>query len=177
MTDQELNQLGEYLFISGKKAKHKKGTIIIQEGDVSSKFYYLEKGLLRGWTNNEGKEITFQFLFENQMFCATEGFFYKTPSLYSIEAIEDSVVFCIHKSQMDLLRNDKTFQILFNKYLVSRLASYQHLLITRIRDKPEIRYRKLFEENPEIILRIPQHYIASYLGISPVSLSRIRNRT
>src|SRR5690606_24692387 len=130
----------------------------------------------RGWTNNDGKEITFQFLFENQLFCATESFFYNSPCSYSIEMIEDSVLMYIDKAEMDLLQHDKSFQTLFNKYLISRLASYQHLLISRIQDKPEVRYKKLLQENQEILLRVQQHYIASYLGITPVSLSRIRNR-
>ncbi|MDM1296881.1 MULTISPECIES: Crp/Fnr family transcriptional regulator [unclassified Sphingobacterium] len=176
MTEQEQNQLNQYLFGLAKKENYKKGTIIIKEGEVSSKFYYLEKGILRGWTNNDGKEITFQFLFEEQLFCATESFFYNTPCSYSIETIEDSVLLYIDKEEMNLLQNDKSFEKLFNKYLISRLALYQNLLIARIQDKPEVRYRKLFQEKPEILLRIPQHYVASYLGITPVSLSRIRNR-
>jgi len=90
--------------------------------------------------------------------------------------IEDSVLMYIDKAEMDLLQHDKSFQTLFNKYLISRLASYQHLLISRIQDKPEVRYKKLLQENQEILLRVQQHYIASYLGITPVSLSRIRNR-
>src|SRR5690606_11577203 len=100
MTAQEQNQLNQYLFGAGKKESYKKGTIIIQEGDVSTKLYYLEKGLLRGWTNNDGKEITFQFLFENQLFCATESLFYNTPCSYSIETIEDSVLLYIDKEEM-----------------------------------------------------------------------------
>jgi len=60
--------------------------------------------------------------------------------------------------------------------LQQRLLKYQKLFISRIKDTPEERYHQLFEESPEIIRRIPQHYIASYLGITSVSLSRIRSR-
>ncbi|VTR48353.1 Crp/Fnr family transcriptional regulator [Sphingobacterium thalpophilum] len=176
MTEQEQNQLIKYLFETAKVANYKKGTVIIHEGCVSTKFYYLKKGLLRGWTYNDGKEITFQFLFEDQLFCATESFFYKSSCSYSIEIIEDSVLLYIDREEMDMLQHDRTFQTLFSKYLISRVASYQQLLISRIQDKPEIRYKKLFQASPEILLRIPQHYIASYLGITSVSLSRIRNR-
>jgi len=176
MDELELNLLNQYLFKAGREENYKKGTIIIQEGHISNRFYFLKKGLIRGWTNNNEKEITFQFLFENHLFCATESFFYHTPCSYSMEVIENSVLLFVDKQEMDLLQKDEFFLQLFNKYLISRLASYQHLLISRIQDKPEVRYKKLFQENPEILLRIPQHYIASYLGITSVSLSRIRNR-
>lgn len=176
MNEKEQQLLKEFLFKAGKNEDHRKGAIIIQEGAASNKFYYLKKGLLRGWTNNDGKEITFQFLFEDHVFCAAESFFYNTPCSYSIEAIEDSVLLSVDKVQMDPLQKDPTFLHLLNQYLISRVAAYQHLLISRIQDKPEVRYKKLLQEHPEMLLRIPQHYIASYLGITPVSLSRIRNR-
>lgn len=176
MDELELHLLNQYLFKAGREENYKKGTVIIQEGHVSTKFYFLKKGIIRGWTNNNEKEITFQFLFENHLFCATESFFYHTPCTYSMEAIENSILLSIDKKEMDLLQKDHRFLQLFNRYLVSRLSSYQHLLISRIQDKPQERYKKLQKENPKMLLRIPQHYIASYLGITSVSLSRIRNR-
>jgi CRP-like cAMP-binding protein len=176
MNEQELNLLHQYLFKAGIEKKYKKGTNIIQEGHVSNRFYLLKKGLIRGWASNNGKEITFQFLFENHLFCATESFFYNSPCSYSMETIENSVLLSIDSKQMNLLQKDEVFLKLFNKYLINRLAEYQHLLISRIQDKPEVRYKKLLEENPQLLLRVPQHYIASYLGITAVSLSRIRNR-
>lgn len=176
MNEKELQLLKEFLFKAGENEDHRKGSILIQEGATSNRFYYLKKGLLRGWTNNDGKEVTFQFLFEDHVFCSAESFFYNTPCSYSIETIEDSLLLSVDKTQMDVLQKDPVFLHLFNQYLISRVAAYQQLLISRVRDKPEARYKKLLQENPEMLLRIPQHYIASYLGITPVSLSRIRNR-
>ena len=63
-----------------------------------------------------------------------------------------------------------------HEILFQRLEHYARLFLSRIRDTPEQRYKNLLRDHPEIIQRIPQHYIASYLGITPVSLSRIRNR-
>lgn len=176
MKNQELNQLIDILFKSGKEEKYKPKTIIIEEGIISKKFYYLKKGILRGWTNYDGKEISFQFLFEDHIFCSSESFFYNRPSSYTIETIENCTVFSIEKTVIDKLSENNDFLNLFNKYLISRINDYQQLLISKIQDKPEVRYKKLLEANPEIILRIPQHLVASYLGITPVSLSRIRNR-
>ncbi|ASK28873.1 hypothetical protein CEY12_01560 [Chryseobacterium sp. T16E-39] len=176
MKNQELNQLIEILFKSGKVENYKPKTVIIEEGVVSKKFYYLKKGILRGWTNYDGKEITFQFLFEDHIFCSSESFFYNRPSSYTVETVEACTLLSIEKTVIDQLSENNEFLNLFNKYLIGRVNDYQRLLISQIQDKPEVRYKKLFEENPEIILRIPQHLVASYLGITPVSLSRIRNR-
>ena len=63
-----------------------------------------------------------------------------------------------------------------NQLLCSRLYHYQKLFLSRIKNKPQLRYEELIKENPEIFKRVPHHYIASYLGITPVSLSRIRNK-
>jgi CRP-like cAMP-binding protein len=65
----------------------------------------------------------------------------------------------------------------FTKILFMRMGNYARLFLSRIKDTPAKRYEDLIKEHPEILKRIPQHYIASYLGITPVSLSRIRNRT
>ncbi|HPI20504.1 MAG TPA: Crp/Fnr family transcriptional regulator, partial [Candidatus Kapabacteria bacterium] len=64
----------------------------------------------------------------------------------------------------------------FQKYLFQRFRNYANLFLSRIKDSPQERYEELIKNHPEILQRIPQHYIASYLGITPVSLSRIRNR-
>jgi CRP-like cAMP-binding protein len=74
---------------------------------------------------------------------------------------------------MEQLPHVKEF---YNDYIQQRLLAYQKLFVSQIKDSPEKRYHQLLQQSPEIIQRIPQHYIASYLGITSVSLSRIRNR-
>ena len=99
------------------------------------------------------------------------------PSLYSIESIEPCVIHVItrkdyqHMLEMSVLVKKQVEDSLFQ-----RLLFYQKLFLSRIKDSPEERYRELLASNPEILKRVPQHYIASFLGITPVSLSRIRNR-
>jgi len=152
-------------------------TNLIEEGERSKQFYFLNKGVLRGWRLHEGKEITFQFLFEAQFFCSIESFWYDKPSQYTVEAIEDAELLVVDKKQLlDFLQQDIKCLQAFNEYIIQRLLSYQKLLIGRIKENPEKRYQKLLTTAPEIIQRVPQHYIASYLGITSVSLSRIRNR-
>ncbi|MCP1996101.1 Crp/Fnr family transcriptional regulator [Flavobacterium sp. HSC-61S13] len=155
----------------------KSKTKLIEEGQRSKQFYFLKKGVLRGWTLHDGKEITFQFLYEEQFFCSIESFWYDKPSQYTLETLEDADLLMIDKERLlELLKRDLPLLQAFNEYIIQRMLDYQKLLIGRIKDNPEKRYQKLVTTAPEIFQRVPQHYIASYLGITAVSLSRIRNR-
>lgn len=177
MINQDDKTLFEFLSPFGEQKDYPKRSIIMEEGKLARNFYLLKKGLVRGWTNHQGKEITFQFVFEGYCFCNAKSFFANDPCSYTVETIEESTLLVIKKSKIDELCCTNTkFLKLFNSYLISRVVAYQNLLISRIQDKPESRYKKLLKENPEILLRVPQHYIASYLGITPVSLSRIKGR-
>lgn len=150
---------------------------IIEEGKIGRKLYYIKKGVARGWLNNDGKEITFQFMFEEAFISSWESLFYNSPSLYNIETIEPMVVCStsIEEFRQKMEDNPDIKEFYYNS-LQKRLLAYQKLFISRIKDTPEERYNDLFSQCPEIIRRIPQYYIASYLGITSVSLSRIRNR-
>lgn len=151
--------------------------ILVEEGKIARKFYYLEKGVVRASLNNDGKEITFQFMFEGSFISSWESLFYNSPSLYNIETIEPVVVYSTSleefRQKMELEPHIKEF---YYNSLQQRLLMYQKLFISRIKDTPEERYNDLFTQFPQIIQRIPQYYIASYLGITSVSLSRIRSR-
>ncbi len=152
-------------------------TTLLQEGQISGTMFFIEKGCLRTWVNNDGKEITTQFFFENAKVASIESFRTNQPSLYSIESLEPCILQTI--SQQDFqnaLENfpelkKETEAHLFRRFLYSQKRFYSYL-----KNSPQKRYEELLEEHPQIIQRVPQHYIASYLGITPVSLSRIRNR-
>ncbi|WP_010255283.1 Crp/Fnr family transcriptional regulator [Myroides injenensis] len=152
-------------------------SIVIDEGKNSNYFYFVKKGILRGWTLYDGKEVTFQFVSEGSFFCGIESFWYDKPSQYTIEALEDTELYILDKKQLKgLMKENLQLLEVFNEYMIERVLNYQKLLISRIKENPEKRYKHLLETAPEIIKRVPQHYIASYLGITSVSLSRIRNR-
>jgi CRP-like cAMP-binding protein len=152
-------------------------TTLLHEGEISTRLYSIKKGCLRMWFNNDGKDVTFQFFFEGQMVSSLESFIGKQPSIFNLETIEPSQVAFITKEGLDELFEH--FPILkdgFQQILLQRLSDYGRLFLSRIKDNPQKRYEDLLLQHPEIIQRIPQHYIASYLGITPISLSRIRNR-
>lgn len=152
-------------------------TILLQEGKVSKKAFFIEKGCVRSWFNNDGKDITFQFFFEGMGVSSFERFQTNQPSLFTIESLEPSVICTITKKDFQfILDNSAEIKQEVEKQIIYRLIHYQQLFLSRIKDKPEKRYKELLKQNPEILQRVPQHYIASYLGITSVSLSRIRNR-
>lgn len=153
------------------------GTVLLEAGKIAQNVYYIKQGCVRLWFNRDGKDVTLQFFFEGQSVASIESFIRNVPSLFTIETIEPTIVSVYNRADVFQLQEDiPELKEAFHKLIVSRLVNYTHLFLSRIKDTPQQRYENLIKESPEIIRRIPQHYIASYLGITPVSLSRIRNR-
>ena len=153
-------------------------TLLLRESEVSRQAYYIQKGCARLWFNDNGKDITFQFFFEGQGVSSIESFRSGRPSLFNLETVEPCTLQVIAKKNFETMMTEAPgFKELVEENLYLRLEHYFALFLSRIRDTPEQRYRNLLNEHPEIVQRVPQIYIASYLGITPVSLSRIRART
>ncbi|MBF4491028.1 Crp/Fnr family transcriptional regulator [Flavobacterium sp. MR2016-29] len=155
-------------------------TVLLEEGEISKKLFIIEKGCIRVWFNNNGKDLTTQFFFENQSVASIESFMKKFPSPVVIETIEPCVVWWIHKKDLDKVLEeikeipelrDRLFNMLFQ-----RTFDYMKHFVSFIKDSPTQRYINLIKERPQIIQRVPQHYIASYLGITTVHLSRIKSK-
>lgn len=152
-------------------------TILLEEGEVSKKMFFIEKGSLRTWVNNNGKDITTQFFFEGDSVSSIESFMANKPSLYTIETIEPCIIQTItQKDFHETLKNSPELRDNMVEHLFMRLLKSQQIFFSYLKNTPQQRYEELLVLHPEIIQRIPQHYIASYLGITSVSLSRIRNR-
>lgn len=152
-------------------------TTLLEEGKISRTMFFIEKGCLRTWVNNDGKEITTQFFFEGDSVSAIESFRTNQPSLYSIESLEPCILQTIsQKDFLSITENSPELGKEIENHLYKRLFQTQQLFYSYIKNNPQKRYEELIEKHPQILLRIPQHYIASYLGITSVSLSRIRNR-
>lgn len=152
-------------------------TFLLREGEVANHTYLLEKGCIRIWFNHAGKDITLNFFFEGEGVSSVESFRMDKPSDYYLETLEPCIVHRIEKKNFRMMLNESpivkrkieevTFDLLF---------SYRRLFLSIIKDSPEVRYEELVRNRPEIVRRVPQRLIASYLGITPVSLSRIRNK-
>lgn len=152
-------------------------TILLQEGEISRIMFFIEKGCLRTWLNNDGIEITTQFFFEGDKVSSIESFMTNQPSLYSIESLEPCILQTIsQKDFQEALEHLPEIKEEMQKHLFRRFLNSQKTFYSYLKNNPQKRYEELLEEHPHIIKRVPQHYIASYLGITSVSLSRIRNR-
>ena len=130
-----------------------------------------------GFTN-KGEDMTFQFFFENKTVSSIESFKNSIPSLFSIETIEPCTLWWIDKTSIDKMLEEVSLipamqrQIL--EALFGRTLDYMKYFLSFIRDTPLERYENLLTQSPHIVQRVPQHYIASYLGVSSVHLSRIK---
>ncbi|MCJ7933936.1 MAG: Crp/Fnr family transcriptional regulator [Chryseobacterium sp.] len=152
----------------------------MNEGEISYHAFYLEKGAVRAWYNNDGKDVTFQFFLENTMFSSLESFKKGLPGMVSFETIEPCVLYRIKKPDVEAFLEEvyenPELRTLFMDALFERVFDYMKHFFSFIKDSPQQRYINLTKEKPEIIKRIPQHYIASYLGITTVHLSRIKSK-
>lgn len=152
-------------------------TILLNEGEIAKQAFYIEKGCLRICFNNNGKDITFQFFFEGEIVSSIESFRTNQPSLFTIESIEPCILYSISKEDFStVIESSALIKKQVEEHTFQRLIFYQKLFLSHIKDNPEKRYLELLKNNPKILQRIPQHYIASFLRITSVSLSRIRNR-
>lgn len=155
-------------------------TVLLEEGEISKKLFIIEKGCIRVWFNNNGKDLTTQFFFENQSVASIESFMKKFPSQVVVETIEPSIIWWIHKKDLDkILEEIKEIPELRNRLinmLFQRTFDYMKYFVSFIKDSPAQRYLNLIEERPQIIQRVPQHYIASYLGVTTVHLSRLKSK-
>lgn len=155
-------------------------TILLREGDIANKVFFVDSGCVRAWFNQDGKDVTFQFFMESSIVSSIESFHKNIPSLVSLETIESSVIWWANKKDIeDLLSVVKSNPSLLDMFVdatFERTFVYMKHFLSFIKDSPKERYLKLVMEHPEIIRRIPQHYIASYLGITTVHLSRIKGQ-
>lgn len=156
-----------------------KGEVIIHEGDKTNHVFYIRKGLVQSYLiNDKGEEITFQLFAEKQIFGNVHTILFNEPSKFTFEALEKTKVYFtdlktfqdLSNANADYLKMDNGIfgrQIL--KQAFQRIDSFVFL-------SPEKRYQQYLKDYPNIINRVPDKYIANVLGITPVSLSRIRNR-
>lgn len=152
-------------------------TTLLREGEISNRIYFINQGCLRLWFNDDGRDITFQFFFEQQVVSSFESFYNNEMSLFNIETVESSHLLIIEKDDYQkMLKMFPPLKEYFAEILANRFMNYTKLFLSRIKDSPQKRYTELCSQHPQLLERVPHHYIASYLGITPVSLSRIRNR-
>ena len=171
MTHDELDVLESILV----PMKFQKGEIILKEGDICDRIYWVTKGLVRQFYYKNGKELTEYMTTENNIVMSIESLFKEEPTRQQIQALESTILFALPKNALEreAVRN-VNIQMLYRKILEESLIISQiHADMLRFESAQE-RYAKLVKRSPQWVLRAPLVYIASYLQMTPETLSRVR---
>ncbi len=153
-----------------------KGHFLYRQGEICQHIYYIEKGLARVFYVTEGgKEITQWFFAENNFLTAVDSFYHHKPTLVNCELLEDSVVYSLKYSEMEAMLNENHEMARFAFHAVYELAKkLAEYMIGMKFQSAEDRYNALMKEYPHIFQRAKLGHIASFLGITQETLSRIR---
>ena len=186
MENNLFDYISKYMILSEEEKKaiidlnifknYKKGEILLKEGQYSINGYFVIKGCVRCYYIIEGEEKTTAFYTESEMFsplCSVN----KMPSEHYIACVEDSIITVANSDMEEIIfakfpRFEMLCRVLSGELLAKNQASFDDFKTS----SPEQRYLNLLETRPDLFQRVPQHQIASFLGIKPQSLSRIRKR-
>lgn len=154
----------------------KKKTIILKAGEVCRYQGYIDKGCIRMfYTDEKGHEHVVYFGFEDWWMGDISSFVTGQPADYSIETLEDTIIFFFDRDDMDrLYENVPKLERSFRILVQGALIALQKRLVASMSSNAEIRYVQLLQKFPHIELRVAQHHLASYLGITPEALSRVK---
>ncbi|PHR19422.1 MAG: cyclic nucleotide-binding protein [Fluviicola sp.] len=172
LTESECEDFGTKL----NRKKFEAKTSIIREGNVANNLYFIESGLLRTYHLNDGKEITTYFACDKQFISSFSSFISRTASFETLEAIEDSIVYELpHHVLAKLYTESRKFEKL-GRILAERnylcVLDRTYTMQTKTAKQKYLDFLKTYDK--KIVQRVPQHQIASFLGIAPESLSRVR---
>lgn len=172
VTEREFN----HLLSDCKVAFFKRNEILTHPGEVPNDIFFINQGMIRVTvTDNDGNEHTIHFALENQFIADYSSFINKQPALYALQALEDTEVVVMSRKAIEwgytnMKEGDRLGRLIAEFYFI-----YQDNRIKNLYARtPKERYDSITEVFPNIHNRVPQHMIASYLGITPVHLSRLK---
>ncbi len=153
-----------------------KPVVIVKEGQYADKAYFLIKGGARAFYLKDGKDISDWFAFEGDFICSINSFFLNIPSPHAIETLESAVLLELSREHIQSLSDQyHDFEKLLNKVVVKTLLQLQQRVASIQFETAHQKFENLLKITPDITQRVPLTHIASYLGITLETLSRIRN--
>ena len=173
MTDEDWQIFSSKLTKREFPRKH----ILLESGNVENHLSFIESGIARFYIPKENNDLTFSFAFANSFLSGYDSFLTRNPSLYNIETLTKTTLWQLTYENLEIIYKEtqignalgrQASELLFLKKSKRELSL--------LNDSSEERYQKLFTEQPELIRLIPLKYIASYIGVAPQTLSRIRRQ-
>lgn len=154
----------------------KKESLLLEEGKTCKHLYFLEKGLLRFFVWKDGLDITKYFTDVPYVFTSQKSFNQQVPAQESIATLEDSIIWQMTYGDAQHLLELKSWST-FIRLLVQEVQTYTEEILEALQTQTaEQRYKLLLQQDAELVQRVPLKHLASYLGIAPQSLSRIRKK-
>ena len=154
-----------------------KNEVLLNQGDVSKEFYFIIQGCIRLFYQIETEEKTAFFYTENTFASSYQSFTKQTPSNHNLQSIEITRVAVISFDMAyKMLETFPKFEFLARVMMEEELIIYQDIISSFVTLSPEQRYLRLLETESALLQRIPQYHLATYLGVAPETLSRIRKR-
>lgn len=187
MSDKLLNYFQRIMPLSEEEIKaivdtvniqhYKKGTVLLKEGEISTEVYFVLSGCVRQFYLVDGEEKTNNFFTEEQWVISMYSFGQNKPSAHYLDCCMDcSLVVGNREKEENLYRRYPKLETVSRKVMEKVFAEQQEMMSSYVTDTPEQRYVKLLKSRPDLFQKIPQYQIASYIGVKPESLSRIRKR-
>ena len=171
MTHSELDLL-ESILVPMKFAKNE---MILKEGDMCTNIYWVMKGLVRQFYYKNDKELTEYMATENNIVMSIESLFREQPTKQQIKALEPTILIALPKADLEAVAmKSVNIQLLYRKILEESLILCQHHADMLRFESAQARYQRLVKDQPQLVLRAPLVYIASYLQMTPETLSRVR---
>jgi CRP-like cAMP-binding protein len=157
--------------------QYKKGTVLLKEGQISTEVYFVLEGCVRLFYLVDGDEKTNNFFTEEQWVISMNSFSQNNPSNHFLDCCTDStLVVGNREKEENLYKRFPKFETISRKVMEKVFAEQQEIMSSYTTDTQEQRYLKLLKSRPDLFQKIPQYQIASYIGVKPESLSRIRKR-
>jgi CRP-like cAMP-binding protein len=173
LTEAEWQALEERLTIK----IYMKGDHIVKQGEVCNQVYFINSGFLRFYKIIDGKEISTGFIGTNQYVSSYDSFLTRKPAFENLQALEDAELHCLSYDDMQFLYKQYPVYQMFGRVIAEQLFIWVNertnalLLLS-----PEQRYENMINNQSEVLQRVPQYMLASYIGVTPEHLSRIRKK-
>ncbi|MBU3012325.1 Crp/Fnr family transcriptional regulator [Polaribacter vadi] len=160
-----------------KKVKFDKNTTVLESGKIETKLSFISKGIIRLYIPKEETDLTFGFLFENEFVTAYDSLLTQSPSEYQIETLTETILWQIsNKDLQEVYKRTNNGNIIGRKMAENMYLIKSKRELSLLSKTAEERYLDLFFDSPKLLQQIPLKYIASYIGVTPQALSRIRKR-